>query len=184
MADWIDTDLNPAGAVPRTAVYSSETPPYRPPNRVITSPTELLALKGFGPERYAKIAPYVTALPRGTPINLCTASERCSMRCRTSSSGSGAGRPRSATAAASAFPDKADVRGDGDRADQDLERWTKALGWGEVSDHFLLRTVATIGTSEFALYSLLHHEGAAAGAPRARVVTRAVSRNDPWLRSC
>jgi general secretion pathway protein K len=48
--------------------------PYRTPNRYITSASELLALPGFGRDRYLKLAPYVTALPHGTTINVCTAS--------------------------------------------------------------------------------------------------------------
>jgi general secretion pathway protein K len=40
----------------------------------ITRASELMVLNGFGAERYAKLAPYVTALPVGTKLNVCTAS--------------------------------------------------------------------------------------------------------------
>jgi general secretion pathway protein K len=50
-----------------------QTVPYRTANRYITSTTELLALPGFGRDRYLKLAPFVTALPWGTKINVCTA---------------------------------------------------------------------------------------------------------------
>lgn len=74
MADWIDAGsvpYDPGGAKDDT--YLSQDPPYRTANRQITSASALLALPGFGAARYARIAPYVTALPQGTRINLCTA---------------------------------------------------------------------------------------------------------------
>jgi general secretion pathway protein K len=74
VVDWIDYDLvpqNPDGA--EDSVYMGQVPPYRTANRYITSPSELLALPGFGADRYQKLAPYVTALPYGTKINVCTA---------------------------------------------------------------------------------------------------------------
>lgn len=75
IADWIDTDGQagfPDGA--EDAVYTSQTPAYRTAEMPITRASELLALTGFGIERYRRLEPYVTALPIGTPINLCTAS--------------------------------------------------------------------------------------------------------------
>ena len=73
--DWIDMDGTPS--IPEGAedsVYMGQTLPYRTANRYITSASELLALPGFGRDRYLKLAPYVTALPYNTPINVCTAS--------------------------------------------------------------------------------------------------------------
>ncbi len=75
VVDWIDMDGIPS--IPEGAedsVYMGQTVPYRTPNRYITSASELLALPGFGRDRYVKLAPYVTALPNGTTINVCTAS--------------------------------------------------------------------------------------------------------------
>ncbi len=74
IADWIDTDGQagfPDGA--EDAVYTSQTPAYRTAEMPITRASEVLALSEFGIERYRKLEPYVTALPIGTPINLCTA---------------------------------------------------------------------------------------------------------------
>jgi general secretion pathway protein K len=74
MADWLDSDTNegfPSGA--EDSAYTSLTPPYRAANMPITRASELLALPEFGIERYRRLEPYVTALPIGTPINLCTA---------------------------------------------------------------------------------------------------------------
>lgn len=74
IADWIDTDGQagfPDGA--EDSIYTSQTPPYRTAEMPITRTSELLALAEFGLDRYRKLEPYVTALPMGTPINLCTA---------------------------------------------------------------------------------------------------------------
>ena len=74
MADWIDTDAQPGfpdGA--EDNFYTSQNPPYRTPNVLVTSSTELLALPGFGRDRFLKIAPYVTALPQDARINICSA---------------------------------------------------------------------------------------------------------------
>jgi general secretion pathway protein K len=75
MVDWIDPDIvpqNPDGA--EDSVYMGQLPPYLAPNRYITSASEILALPGFGHDRYAKLAPYIAALPTDAKINVCTAS--------------------------------------------------------------------------------------------------------------
>jgi len=75
IVDWIDMDGTPS--IPEGAedsVYMGQTVPYRTANRYITSATELLALPGFGRDRYLKLAPFVVALPYGTTINVCTTS--------------------------------------------------------------------------------------------------------------
>lgn len=75
LVDWIDADIvpqNPDGA--EDSVYMGQTPPYRTANRYITSASELLALPGFGRDRYLRLAPYVTALPVEAGLNVCTAS--------------------------------------------------------------------------------------------------------------
>jgi general secretion pathway protein K len=74
MTDWIDADTVADGIDgAEDGVYTGLTPPYRPPNRPITSISELLALPGFGIERYRRLQPFVAALPVGTPLNVCTA---------------------------------------------------------------------------------------------------------------
>src|SRR5579872_6265673 len=75
LADWIDSDINPNdpdGA--EDSVYLGQSPPYRAANQPVSSISELLALPGFGRDRYNRLAPYIAALPPGTPINICTAS--------------------------------------------------------------------------------------------------------------
>lgn len=74
MADWIDEDTQPGfpdGA--EDSVYSGQTPAHLAANMPVTRASELMVLPGFGAERYAKLEPYVTALPVGVPLNVCTA---------------------------------------------------------------------------------------------------------------
>jgi len=73
-ADWIDADQDagfPDGA--EDSIYTGLTPPYRSLNRMLTNVTELAALEGMDQESMNVLLPHVTALPRGTQINVNTA---------------------------------------------------------------------------------------------------------------
>ncbi|HEY8520640.1 MAG TPA: type II secretion system minor pseudopilin GspK [Gammaproteobacteria bacterium] len=75
VVDWLDanTDMHfPSGG--EDVTYVTVDPTYRTPNTLITSPSELLAMNGMDRETYEALAPYVTALPIGTTINVNTAS--------------------------------------------------------------------------------------------------------------
>lgn len=73
--NWIDkSPTPPIPGAPADSAYAEMNPPYHTPNLPVTSSSELLALPGFGRARFERIAPYVTALPVGTPLNVCTAS--------------------------------------------------------------------------------------------------------------
>jgi general secretion pathway protein K len=76
VVDWLDPDIDirfPNGG--EDSAYASTDPPYRTPNVMISSPSELRAIVGVDADAYTRIAPYVTALPIGTAINVNTASE-------------------------------------------------------------------------------------------------------------
>jgi general secretion pathway protein K len=76
VVDWLDPDIEarfPTGG--EDAAYGDTNPPYRTPNAMITSPSELMAIIGIDAESYARLAPYVTALPIGTRLNVNTASD-------------------------------------------------------------------------------------------------------------
>ncbi len=76
VVDWIDYNSEqrfPGGA--EDTFYANENPPYRTANSALTTPTELMAVAGFDLETYQRLAPYVTALPIGTQINVNTASD-------------------------------------------------------------------------------------------------------------
>jgi general secretion pathway protein K len=73
-ADWIDADQNagfPDGA--EDPIYTGFTPPYRPPNQIITSTSELAALDGMDKPTLDVLLPHITALPGRTAINVNTA---------------------------------------------------------------------------------------------------------------
>jgi general secretion pathway protein K len=75
VVDWLDSDTIssfPTGA--EDAAYAGSEPPYRAPNTMITTPSELLAVEGVDQEVYRQLMPYVAALPMGTTLNVNTAS--------------------------------------------------------------------------------------------------------------
>jgi general secretion pathway protein K len=167
IADWIDSDNNPGfpdGA--EDPVYTNLSPPYRTANMPITRASELLALPEFGAERYRKLAPYVTALPAGTSINLCTASpellDSLVEGSRQFTVGREAGKQ---TRAQRCFPNKQEFEA-GLTPDQKQELGDLV---DETSDYFLASIWVTLGTQRFTLYSLLYR---ADGANQVRPILR------------
>jgi len=75
VADWIDANQMPTGSGAEDGRYLGRTPSYRSADRPMRSVTELRAIGGFTADEYARLAPHVSALPRGTPLNLNTATE-------------------------------------------------------------------------------------------------------------
>ncbi|HZJ82065.1 MAG TPA: type II secretion system minor pseudopilin GspK [Guyparkeria sp.] len=73
IADWIDPDqlLSTNGA--EDGSYLSRNPPYRTADLPLRSVSELRAIAGLTATEYDRLAPHVTALPRGTALNLNTA---------------------------------------------------------------------------------------------------------------
>jgi general secretion pathway protein K len=155
MADWIDTDSQPGfpdGA--EDNFYTTQNPPYRTPNMLITSSTELLALPGFGRDRYLKIAPYVTALPQDALINICSASGFVLDAMIEGRVEFGSDPKKLATSRQSAcFPKLADYQAS---FGSDPSGWAKAQQKISTnSQYFRLTSIVSIGTAQFALYSLL-----------------------------
>lgn len=159
ITDWIDPDDNPVnndGA--EESIYTSQTPPYRTANMPMTRVSELLALPGFGIERYRRLAPHVTALPSNvTMINLCTASPYVldSMSDQTNYTLS----IESFTKARQngCVPDKRTFNDELNSAT--INAIAKAYykkNIGESSNYFEANVWITIGTTQFTLYSLLY----------------------------
>jgi general secretion pathway protein K len=74
LIDWMDTDSDisfPNGAEDQT--YAEKAPPYRTSNQPMSSPSELMLVEGVTSEMYAKLKPFVCALPENTTININTA---------------------------------------------------------------------------------------------------------------
>ncbi|HUF72890.1 MAG TPA: type II secretion system minor pseudopilin GspK [Gammaproteobacteria bacterium] len=76
VVDWLDPDSAPRFPYGgEDDAYARADPPYLVANAMITSPSELMAINGFDSQAYEQIAPYVTALPRGTLLNVNTATD-------------------------------------------------------------------------------------------------------------
>src|SRR5580658_10681254 len=158
MADWIDSDTvpnNPDGA--EDSVYLSQMPPYRAANMFITSASEILALPGFGRDRYLKLEPFITALPQGTTINLCSARlEVLNALGPPGSTNYSDPNSLAKSRAEGCFPSLQEF----DTAFGDATAKQKANGMvTSLSNYFTLTSIVTIGSTQFALYSLLHQEG-------------------------
>jgi general secretion pathway protein K len=167
IADWIDSDDNagfPNGA--EDPVYTNLSPPYRAANMAITRASELLALPEFGAERYRKLAPFVTALPPGQPINLCTASPELLDALigddRQFTLGREVGKQ---TRGERCYPTTQEF--DASLSAERKEELSNMLG--ETSDYFLATIWVTLGTQRFTLYSLLYRSG---GANQVRPILR------------
>jgi general secretion pathway protein K len=159
MADWIDADNQPNfpdGA--EDSVYLSQSPPYRPPNLPITSISELLALPGFGRDRYNRLLPYIAALPPGTTVNTCTAPGAVldGLSGKTEYSSSSPQQLLAHRQAEGCFPTPAVFQAS--LADQ--AKTAGGVGVQSSSQYFRLRSVITIGTARFSLYSLFVRDGA------------------------
>lgn len=73
-ADWVDSDVvtGPAGA--EDEAYAGGPTPYRTGNTLFADPGEVRALSGMSPDIYARIRPWICALPVNdlSPININT----------------------------------------------------------------------------------------------------------------
>ena len=73
--DWIDADSNVSsgGGGAEDSDYLQTERPYRAANAPMAATSELLLVRGFTAGIYREVAPYVTALPEHTKINVNTA---------------------------------------------------------------------------------------------------------------
>ncbi len=169
IVDWIDGNITPSipdGA--EDSVYMGQTPPYRTANRYITSASELLALPGFGRERYLKLAPYVTALPYNTPVNVCTApgavlDAYLGHRDFSSDASDADSLAKNRANAPGCFPTQTDY--EAAFADPKLLAQVHPK-IAQVSSYFRLTSFITIGSAEFNLYSILYQDQYGGGAVR------------------
>lgn len=160
LADWIDSDVEPNfpdGA--EDSVYLSQSPPYRTANLPVTSISELLALPGFGRDRYNRIAPYIAALPSGTSINVCTAPgmvlDALSGKQEYSVNPQQLLTRRQAEGC---FPTLSVFQAS--LTNQPQGSTNTALPLGQTTSYYRLRSFITIGTARFSLYSLMQRDGA------------------------
>jgi general secretion pathway protein K len=159
LVDWLDSNNLPESEGGEDALYLGQVPPYRPANTTITSVSELLQLPGFGRERYLRLAPHVTALPpQATRINACTASPfvldalaALSLTNKNAVEYSTMDPKQLAEMRSSGcFPTLAALKS---TLRPDIDRRV-----GERSSYFRLQSWISIGTAQFALYSLMQRD--------------------------
>lgn len=62
-ADWIDSDAAPLAGGAEDTAYADAATPYLPANMLMADTSELRAVAGVTPALYARLRPYVCALP-------------------------------------------------------------------------------------------------------------------------
>ena len=73
LADWLDADSEQPRGGAEDRYYLGLERPYLAANRPLVDVAELALVRGFDPGVYARLRPFVTALPRHTPVNVNTA---------------------------------------------------------------------------------------------------------------
>jgi general secretion pathway protein K len=73
-ADWVDSDHEPGRFGAEDAAYAGLVQPYRPGNTLFAEVSELRAVAGVTPALYARLRPFLCALPSSdlTSINVNT----------------------------------------------------------------------------------------------------------------
>lgn len=147
-ADWLDADQEPQfpdGA--EDAVYTAMMPPYRTPNRMLASVSELAALAGMTREMFDVLAPHITALPGRTILNANTATPAVL-------------QSLDENLTASDVQSLLAERGDGGFADVQTA-FSSLVGpdvvnsIGDATNYFQLQVTVEIGNVRVTLYSLL-----------------------------
>jgi general secretion pathway protein K len=157
IADWIDADED---ALPRTGAeddyYLRLAAPYRAANRPIAELGELLRVRGMDEAMLAALRPFVSALPRRTPVNVNLAPPEVLVAMVP---GLTLTEARALAAARAQSPI------------QNLEQFQARLPrrkfhWEEgdlsvASDHFIVRGYATVGAAEARMEALLQRNRSA-----------------------
>ena len=167
IADWVDEDAQPGfpdGA--EDSVYTGQMPPHLAANMPVTRASELMVMPGFGLERYLKLRPFVTALPVGTPLNVCTAPGIVLDSFLEDVREFGLMDPEELAnrRGEGCFPTLQDLRGAmGEPAYEQLKN-----SFTESSGYFRASVWVTIGTTQFSLYSLMVRSNTGAVRPYLR----------------
>jgi general secretion pathway protein K len=157
LADWLDADTVPGfpeGA--EDGAYLAQNPPYRSANGPVTTVSEMLALPGMTLEEYERVRPYVTALPVGTKINVCTAAAPILAALIEGGTDFGDVELLTANRRDGCFPTIADLQATMDPAV--FQALQPSIS--ETSNWFRAVTAVRIGTSELTLYSLIERSSA------------------------
>lgn len=168
VVDLIDPDTQPGPDGGEDGLYLAQTPPHRAGNLTLTSASELLQMPGFTGEMFRKLKPHVATLPpTARTINVCMAGgvvldalfalhdtdlrheEYSKLTDEEMEERRGGG----------CYPRRS-VLTSGQQAMQQMA--------AERSSWFTLESWITVGTSQFALYSLMQRDGGG----QVRAITR------------
>lgn len=134
--------------------YAKAIPPYRTPHRLMASVSELRLIKGVTTELYTALAPFVTALPESTPININNASAPVLMSLSPTLSLSAA-KTIEARAKKMPFPTLQAFK------DFDVVK-NNPIAENKItvnSNYFLVKSSVKVNKQETVLYTLLHRSG-------------------------
>lgn len=189
VVDWIDKNTEAMfsdGA--EDSVYMELDPPYRMPHLPITSTSELLALPGFTRAQFDVLAPHIAALPLGTQINVCTADPWVldALTGHIQFSEDPAQFYKDRAAEGPCFPQPSDVETAANNVAGTSNTSSNELGTtgnsgtgttslasmiGQRSTWFRLTSYITLGTAEFAVYTLLYQDPTGMARPVMRSFT-------------
>lgn len=159
IADLVDPDTQPAPDGGEDGLYLAQQPAHRAGNLTVTTVSELRQMPGFTLEMFVKLEPYITTLPPSSrTINVCMASgpvldalfavhesDQQHVEYSTLTEEELAERRESGC-----YPQRSGLTS-GQQAMQQLT--------SERSSWFRLESWVSIGTAQFALYSLMQREG-------------------------
>lgn len=149
LADWVDpSGVQAAGFGAETGYYMTLVPPYRAANRPFVSPSSLRLVRGFDARLTAALDPEVAALPLGTTLNVNTASRNVLESLGLSATTATAvieQRLSQPFQHITQFVEFVTVR----------KQQVNTAGLGVYSHFFLVRTQASLGATQTALYSLV-----------------------------
>lgn len=168
--DWMDPNGQPESDGGEDSLYLSQTPPHRTGNLLLTSMSELQQLPGFTREMYLRLLPHVTALPPDAQkINVCMA-DGVVLDALFALSTTSANNVQYSqltpealqqSRASGCFPRKAVIGANEPLISKYID---------ERTSYFRLQTWLSIGTAQFALYSLIYRDGAGKVRPILRTM--------------
>ncbi|MGD9843436.1 MAG: general secretion pathway protein GspK, partial [Steroidobacteraceae bacterium] len=172
--DWLDTTTtaeSPNGA--EDSVYAGQSPAYLTANMAITRTSEMFSQVGMTLAIFRKLEPYVTALPNGTSLNVCTAPALVLDSLATTKRQYSTDLTTfAANRASGCYPKLQDINRDfkGD-PDFDQRQLSNNAYLVESSSYFRANILVSIGTVELAMYSVLNRSGNPNNA-KVRVIQR------------
>ncbi|MCP4466854.1 MAG: type II secretion system minor pseudopilin GspK [Halieaceae bacterium] len=164
ISDWLDEDQEPALNGAEDTYYSGLTPAYRPPNRSLTSVSELRAVANMTPEIYAALAPWVAALPESTTLNIHTAPPMVLRSINEDDNLNPLTEEEGEALRNSEYQDKKAFLESPVFANKKEKMEGASALLGESSDYFLLSATAKVADREMRLYSVLQRRDRVVGS--------------------